>query len=109
MNAPAFIPPGAQVPELHVEIVRYTGKNGGYARVHVEMWIARLVSPTGRRRLCKPESWHGHTDPRYAQHAAEDWAGFLGGVPIVRRTGPENAGGHVPEDNELVLDQVPAR
>lgn len=108
-DAPAFIPPGARMPELHVEIVRYWGKNGGYARVHLEIYIARLVSATGQRRLCRPESWHGHTDRRYAQQAAENWSEFLGGVPIVLRTGPERPCGNVPLDSDLVPDDGASR
>lgn len=106
-SVPAFIPPGSRVPELHVEIVRYRGKNGGFATQMVEMWMPRLVSPDGRRHRLATGLYGGHTEYPRAHSEAAWWAEFLGDVPIHHRTGPATLAGGEPNDEDLMPDEPP--
>ena len=100
---------------LHIELVKYQGRNGGGAVRHQDLWIARIVGVNGARRNCNSQSWHGHAERTYAQQEAEIWAELLG-CPLVIKEGEFNDGNppqvvheipspHVSDD--ALLEQTP--
>jgi len=61
----------------HVELLRYRGKNGGYARTFSTLWLARVIGTTGAAANVDQSTWHG-TEERYARASAESAARFYG-------------------------------
>lgn len=103
---PEFLPPSAQPPMgLHVEILQYRGFSNPWVRQRRPLLRVRLVGADGHRHLIGV--WDGSELP-HARERARWWQWFLGDVPIVHRTGPEQADGNVPPDALLTLAPVPA-
>ena len=80
---------------VHIELVHYRGKNGGFATRHTDLWISRIVGSDDTKRLCDPSNPHGDTNRLTALVLAEDWAQFLG-VEITEVEGEENISGRPP-------------
>ena len=81
----------------HVELLRYRGKNGGYACTFSTLWIARIIGTNGRAANLDQSTWHG-MDEQYARPAAESAARFYGFEMIERHDDrPASEDGHPPE------------
>lgn len=96
------IPPKHPLPPApYIEVMQYRGKNGGFARVHETLFLARIVGVNGRKVNCDQSSWHGHTIRHYADEAAETWAELLG-CKIVQTVGDEQLGGNPPTESTVL-------
>lgn len=81
---------------VHIEVMSYRGKNGGYAKVHIPLWIARIVGTDGTKRPIDQSTWHGYSDEAAAMRLAESWSRFLG-ISIHHVDGNERLDGRPPE------------
>lgn len=75
--------PAKKGAKLRIEIVKYMGKNGAFASGESEMYRADLIGANGKRQTLPDvrgsySEFDGHTERKYIDPVAKDWAALLG-------------------------------
>lgn len=66
----------SELPTPRIEVFEYLGYNGGFARERIPLFKCVVIGANGTRRPSNPNTWHGYSDPQYAQRDAQEWSEF---------------------------------